>query len=85
MILHLTKARSGTDMMPTFNNVQTQTYLQPLQKSGTSEEYAEFFSEATHETKAFTQVFSCSSLLYQASPSLFIFLLPLFIAFQIQG
>lgn len=45
--------------MPTFHNIlQTQIYLQPLQKSGnTSEEHAQFSSEATHKPKTFTEVF----------------------------
>lgn len=45
--------------MPTFHSIlQTQTYVQCLQKSGnTSEEHAEIFSEATHKPKTFTQGF----------------------------
>lgn len=71
--------------MPTFHNIlQTQTYLQPLQKSGnTSEEHAQFFSEATHKPKTFTKVFHVPPL-YIKQDLVWFFLLPLFIAFQPQ-
>lgn len=66
--------------MPTFHNIlQTQTYLQPLQKSGnTSEEHAQFFSEATHKPKTFTEVFHVPPLSIKQDLVCFFFATPVY-------
>lgn len=64
--------------MPAFHNIlQTQTYLQPLQKSGnTSEEHAPFSSEATHKPKTFTEVFHVPPFYIKQDQAYFFFCYP---------